>query len=213
MSLGQAVVNIGTQCVQRNLALNLFLGACNFSTAQSATHNDLNALGIGSHGLLDCLLHSTTERDALLQLLSDAASNQISIQFRLADLMDLDLDAFACQSLQAAFEALNFFAALPNHDTRLGGTDANSDLVGSSALDLNSRNCRVGKFLLNGLTDTIILSQNILVIALGIPARLPAFNDAEPEPCGMYFMSQECTSLKRSAKFRISAYQPDHPRR
>jgi hypothetical protein len=194
MGLCQAVVNVGPQRMQRNLTLNLFLGAGNFSATQSATNNDLNAFGIGTHGLLNGLFHSTAERDTLLQLLGDATSNQISIQLRLADLMDLDLDAFAGQRLQAGFEALNFFAALANYDTGFGGTNANSDLVGCGALDLDGRNSRVGKFLVNGLTDTMILSQNVFVIALGIPARLPAFDDAEPEPYGMNFMSQEYSS-------------------
>jgi hypothetical protein len=194
MGLGQAIVNVGPESMQRNLALNLFLGTSDFSTTQAATHNDLNALGIRTHGFLNGLFHSAAERDTLLQLFSDATSNQISIQFRLADLVDLDLNTFARQSLKASFETLNFLAALADHDTGFGGTNADRDLISGGALDLDGRNRRVRKFFLNGLTNTMVFSQNVFVIALGIPARLPAFDDAEPEPYGMNFMSQEYSS-------------------
>jgi hypothetical protein len=195
--------------MQGNLPLDLFLGASNFCSSQTATDNNLDAFGIGTHCLLHRLLHGAAERDALLQLLGDAASHQIGVQLWLADLVDLNFDTFACQSFQLCFEPLNFFTAFANDDARLGGADANCNLVGSGTLDLDRRDCRVDEFLLNGLTDAIILGQDIFVITLGIPARLPALHHTEPEPYGMYFMSQECPPLS----LRITAYQPDHPRR
>src|SRR2546428_5324851 len=37
-----------------------------------------------------------------------------------------------------------------------------------------------------------VFCQYVFVITLGIPARLPVFDDAEPEPYGMHFLSQKC---------------------
>ena len=58
------------------------------------------------------------------------------------------------------------------------------------SLDLDTRDGRVCKLFLDGLAQLQIFRKQILVIALGVPARLPAFHDAEPETSGMYFMSQ-----------------------
>jgi hypothetical protein len=64
--LGQAIVDIGTQGVQGDLSLDLFLGASNFRSTQSPANNNPYTFGICTHRLLYCLLHSTAERDALL---------------------------------------------------------------------------------------------------------------------------------------------------
>jgi hypothetical protein len=87
------VVNVGAQGMQRHLALNLFFGARNLGTAQAATTNDLDAPGVGAHRLLHRLLHGAAEGNALLQLISNTTRHQISIQFGLANLFDLQAHA------------------------------------------------------------------------------------------------------------------------
>src|SRR5438876_9466298 len=64
------------------------------------------------------------------------------------------------------------------------------NLISSGTLNFDARYSRIGKLFINQLADSIIFRKHIFVITLGIPARLPALNDAEPEPYGMYFMSQ-----------------------
>jgi hypothetical protein len=69
------------------------------------------------------------------------------------------------------------------------------NLVGGSTLNFDARYGSVGKLFINQLADSIIFREHIFVITLGIPARLPAFDDAEPEPYGMHFMSQSVLLL------------------
>jgi hypothetical protein len=58
---GQTIVDIGTKSLERNLAFNLFFRTSDFSTTQTSTANDLDALSVCTHGLLHGLFHSTAE--------------------------------------------------------------------------------------------------------------------------------------------------------
>jgi hypothetical protein len=79
MCLCHSIVNIRTQGMQGNLPFNLFLGARYFRSTQPPSHNDPDTFGVGSHRFLYRLLHSTAERDTLLQLFGNAACNQVGI--------------------------------------------------------------------------------------------------------------------------------------
>jgi hypothetical protein len=192
MCLCQTVINVGAQCLQRYLALDLFFRASNFRTTQTPTNDHFNTLGIRTHGFLHSLLHRSTERDALLQLLRNAATHQICIELRLADLSDLQTHTLLGLPLKHGSQLIDFLAALANDNTRFGCMNNHKNLVSSGALDANARNGRIRQLFVNEVTNLEILSQDIFIITLGIPARLPALNDAEPEPCGMHFVSQKC---------------------
>ena len=77
MCLCQSIINIGPQGVQGDLPLDLFLRASDFRSAQAATTNDFDTLGVGAHRFLYCLLHSAAKRYTFLQLFCNAAPNQI----------------------------------------------------------------------------------------------------------------------------------------
>jgi hypothetical protein len=136
--LGLTVIDVGTQRMQGNLAFNLFLRARYFRASKTATNDNFDAFGIGTHRLLHRLFHRTTEGDAFLQLLRDAAPDQGGIQFRLADLDDLDphttLPGFR---FQEASQFIDFFPAFANHNARLGGMNFHHHLVRGSTLDLD----------------------------------------------------------------------------
>ena len=59
---------------------------------ETAADIDLDALGADAHGVADRPLHGTTEHDTALQLLGDAFRDQVGVQLRLADLLDVDVD-------------------------------------------------------------------------------------------------------------------------
>jgi hypothetical protein len=54
-------VDVRTQCMQRNLAFDLFFTTGDFRATQASTNDDPDAFGISTHGLLDRLLHGSTE--------------------------------------------------------------------------------------------------------------------------------------------------------
>jgi hypothetical protein len=190
MRLRQTVINIGTQRMQGNFPLYLFLGARNFRSTEATTNDDLDALRTGAQRLLHGLLHGTTERNTLLQLLGNAASNQGRIEFGLANLHDVQAHALVSLCLQFGAQPINLLSAFPNHNAGLRGVNSDGYLVGGGSLDLNARNRGVRQFLVNEFPDLVIFCEYIFVVPLGIPARLPSLDDAEPEPCGMHFLSQ-----------------------
>jgi|SRR5579883_3369430 hypothetical protein len=176
--------------MQGNLPLNLFLRARDFRASEATTDDYTDTPGICPHRFLDGLLHSAAERDTLLQLFRDTAAHQISIQLRLANLHDVQTDTFLGQVLQLSTQFINFGAATANYNTRLGRVNRHRHLIRCCALDLDARNRSVEKLFVNDLAQLEIFCEQILIIALSVPAGLPAFYDAKPETNGMYFMSQ-----------------------
>jgi hypothetical protein len=94
MGFSTVIIDIGTQSLQRNFALYLFLCTRNFCTAQASRNDYFDALSIGTHRLLYGLLHSTTEGDTTLQLFRNATGDQIGIQLRLTNLDNVHTDTF-----------------------------------------------------------------------------------------------------------------------
>jgi hypothetical protein len=66
MSLGQSVIDIGSQSMQGNFSLDLFLGTGNFCTAETTANDYANSFGVCTHGFLHCLFHRAAERDTFL---------------------------------------------------------------------------------------------------------------------------------------------------
>jgi hypothetical protein len=151
--LGQTIVDIGTQRLQGNLPLDLFLSARDLGSTQTATNDNLDALGIGAHRLLYRLLHSATERDALLQLLSNTPTDQVCIKFGLANLDDVHTNALPGLPFEHTPEPLDLLTTLTDNDTRPGRVNLHQHLVGSGTLDLDARDRGVGKLFIDYIAD------------------------------------------------------------
>jgi hypothetical protein len=138
MRLGQAIIDIGAQCLEWHTALRLLLDARDLSAAESATHHHFDAFGPHTHRLLHGLLHGPPERDTLLELIGDAARHKIGVQFGRANLDDAQAHLLLRQALQILAQSLNALAALANHNAWLGGVDGDGDLRPGDALDLDA---------------------------------------------------------------------------
>ena len=66
--LGEAVVDVGAQRVQRQTTLEIPLGAGDFVAVQAARDADLDALAAETQRGVNRLAHRATEADALLEL-------------------------------------------------------------------------------------------------------------------------------------------------
>src|SRR5690606_3805825 len=71
LGFGEAVVDVGTQGVQRHTAFAVPLGTGDFDAVQTARGHDLDALGAQAHGVLHRAFHGAAEHDALFELLAD----------------------------------------------------------------------------------------------------------------------------------------------
>src|ERR1700722_18328446 len=69
--LGETVVDVGAQRVQRQTALEIPLGTGNFVAVQAARYANLDALATEAQRGVDRLAHGPAEADALLELQRD----------------------------------------------------------------------------------------------------------------------------------------------
>ena len=88
--LGEAVLDVGAQRVQRNAALAVPLAAAHLGAAEAAGRVDADALGAELHRGLHRLLHRAAERDAALELLRDVLGDELRVGLGLADLLDVE---------------------------------------------------------------------------------------------------------------------------
>src|SRR6202046_4906053 len=91
----RAVIDIGTQRMQRHAAFAIPLHARDFGAAETAGAVDPNAACAQTHRRLHRALHGTAEGDATLELLGDPVGDQLGIKLRLADLDDVQADLAA----------------------------------------------------------------------------------------------------------------------
>jgi hypothetical protein len=192
MCFRQTIVYISTQRMQGYLPLHLFFTTSDFSSTKSSPNDDANALCICTHCFLHRLLHCATKRDALLQLLRNTPPNQVCIQFRLANLYNIQTHALFGFRLERRTQLIYLLTTFANYDTWFRRMNSYRHLVRSCTLNLNARDRSVGKFFLDELAQHEIFCKQILIITLSVPARLPAFHDAEPETSGMHFVTQKC---------------------
>src|SRR5690606_23737264 len=93
--LGEAVVHVRAQRVQRDATLAVPLRARDLGAVQAAGHVDLDAQRAQAHRVADGALHGAAEHDAALQLLRDRLGHQLGVQLGLADLGDVDVGGHA----------------------------------------------------------------------------------------------------------------------
>ena len=97
---GEAVVDVGAERVARDTARRLRLAAGHLGATEAAGDGDAHAEGAALHGALDGLLDRAAEGDATLELVGDGAGDQVGIELRRADLLDVHADAAAGEALQ-----------------------------------------------------------------------------------------------------------------
>src|SRR5262245_58105309 len=87
--LGEAVLDVGAERVQRHAALAVPLVARHLGAAEAARRGDADALGTELHRRLNRLLHGATEGDATLELRRDVLGDELRVGLGLADLLDV----------------------------------------------------------------------------------------------------------------------------
>jgi hypothetical protein len=138
MRFCQSIIDICAQGVQGYLALDLFFGAGDFRSTEAATTDNFDAFGVRPHRFLYCLLHSAAKRYTFLQLFRHTAPNQIGVQFRLANLQDIQAHALLGFCFEHGTKSINLFAAFADDDTGFGSMNSHRDLICRSTLNLNS---------------------------------------------------------------------------
>src|SRR5262245_20931240 len=93
--LGEAVVDVRPQGLQRQLPVQVPLRARDFGAVQPAGDAHLDPAGAEAQRRFHGLAHRAAERDALFQLHRDRLADELRVELRLLDLLDVDEDLAA----------------------------------------------------------------------------------------------------------------------
>src|SRR5262249_30988483 len=128
----------------------------------------------------DRLAHRAAERDALLELHRHRFGNQLRIEFRFLDLLDVDEDLAVGALLDFLLQLVDFRALAADDDARPRRVDVDLQAVdGALGLDLGAAG--LCEALLQTLAQRQTLMQQLRVISVRVPARPPRLVESEPE--------------------------------
>ena len=189
LRLGEAVVDVGADRVQRDAALRVALGAAHLGAAEAAAALHLDAVGAGAHRRGERALHRAPEADAVLELLRDRLGDELRVELGPLDLVDVDLDVLVRHGVDLAAQRVDLDARLADDDARPGRVDVDGDPLLVLA-DQDVRQARVGELAVDVLADPDVLEQRAgEVLVRHVPVRLPVVDDADAHPAGMDFLA------------------------
>ena len=128
-AVGDAVIDVGAQRVQRHAAFAIPFHARDFGAAETARAVDTNALGAETHRRLHRALHGAAERDAALELLGDRFGDQLRVELGLADFDDVDDDVGIGDLGDLAAQLVDVGALLADHHARTRRMDRHAALL------------------------------------------------------------------------------------
>src|SRR4051812_16919323 len=93
----RCVIDIRAQRMKGHTTFVIAFDARDLGAAEAAAALDLDALGAHPHRALHRALHGATERDALGQLAGNVVGDELRLELRTLDLLDVDADFLARQ--------------------------------------------------------------------------------------------------------------------
>src|SRR6478672_2990625 len=194
LGLVEAVVDVGTQRVQRDAALAVELGARHLGAVEAARALDPDALGTRAHRGLHGLAHRAAELHAAGELLGHTLGDQLGIDLGVLDLEDVQLHLLAGELLELATDAVGLGATATDHDARTRGVDVHPHAV-PGALDLDLGDAGPLHALGQQLADRDVLTDVALVELVGVPAALVVRRDPQAEAVRVDLLSHQALFL------------------
>src|SRR5271157_255291 len=189
--LGETVIDIGAQCVQRQPPLQIPLRTRDFVAIQPPAHSHLDAFATEAQRRIHRLAHRPPEAHALFQLQRNRFRHQLRIQLRLVHFLDIDMHFARSLLLQILLQLVDFRALAPDDDPRTRRLDDDPQLV-ARTLDLDRAHARRLELFLQLGLELIVFEQQLVVVLLDKPARFPRLGVAEPESVRMNLLSHIC---------------------
>src|SRR4051794_3341123 len=189
LRLDEAVVDVRADRVQRDASLAVHLAPAHLAAAEAARALDLHAGGSGADRGGERALHRAPEGHAVRELLGDRLRDELRIELRPLDLVDVDVDVLLRQRMQVAPQGVDLDPGLPDHDPGPRGVDVDRDpLLVLANEDVGQP--RVRELVVDVLADPDVLEDVARELLLaGVPVGLPVVDDAHAEPARMNFLA------------------------
>jgi hypothetical protein len=188
--------------VQGQTALLVPLGARDLSAVEAAGTADLDPLGAEAQGVLDGAAHGAPERDAALQLAGHVGRDQVGVDFRALNLLNVDVDVLAVTTHEIVTQLVHLGALATDDDSGASGQDVHAQLVGG-AFDVDGRHRRVLEALAQLFAQLQVLVQQFGVVGtVCVPPGAPGVVVPEPESIGVRFLSHLVLLTPRARRVR-----------
>src|SRR5690606_12322077 len=125
---------------------------------ETTADQNFHAFGTLAERVLHDALHGATEHHTALQLLRDVDRDQLRIEIRLADFLDVDLHRYTHANGQILAQLIDVLTLLADNDTGAGSVDRDTRGL-SRALDQNAADRSACQLLLQVFTHLQIVDQ------------------------------------------------------
>src|SRR5262245_28619964 len=178
--LGEAVVDVRPQRVQRHPPVAVPLAPRDLRAAEAARARDPDAVRAQTQGRRHRLLHGAAEGHPLLELEGDVLRHQLRVQLGMDHLLDVEVDLLLGPALDLVLELLHLGTLAADDDAGARREDGDAGPVGR-ALDVDLRDARVVERRLDEPADLHVLVEEVGVALGGEPPRAPGPRGPEPE--------------------------------
>ena len=175
------IVHVRAQRVQRNAAFAIAFRTRDLGAAETAAAGDADAVGTQPHRRLHRTLHGAAERDTTLELVGNSLRDELGIDFRLADLDDVQRHVRRGHRAERLAQLLDVRALLADDHARACGKDGDAAQLGRT-LDHHLGDRRLRQRLQDVLANLEILQQQATIVrAVGVPAAVPGAVDLQAQ--------------------------------
>src|SRR5439155_24531545 len=132
--------------------------------ARPPSRLDADPLRAHAHRPRYAFLHRPTKRDTTLKLEGHTLGDELCVEIRAADIVDVDVRLLPGHACELLLELLDLRTLLADHDARPRGVDVDLRLVRGS-FDLDLGNSRMVEALLDEAAQTYVLVKEARVVA------------------------------------------------
>ena len=194
--LGEAVVHVCAERVQRNTALLDGFAAGHFGAADTSGYLNLDSFRTHAHGRCDGRFDGAAERYTAFKLPGDVLTYDDGIHLGAFYLEDVDLNLLAGKFLQLFLEFVNLLTALADDDTRTGRRDGYRNQF-ERTLDDNLGNACLSQTDIQILADFGIFDEFVGEVLAAVPVGIPTANDTKTICYRIYLLSHCATCFLR----------------
>src|SRR3984893_17092994 len=188
VGLRETKIDVRAKRLQRQAALQVPLFASDFRAIQAAGHAHLDTFATEAQRGVHRFAHRAAKRHALFELQRDGFGNELRIELRAVHFLNVDVHFALGALLHFLFELVDFRALAADDDARTRGVNSHDELIGG-ALDIDRADARALEALFQLATQLHVFVQQVGVVAVGVPARLPRLVVAEAESIRVCFLS------------------------